>query len=298
MADYKDQYRELWSLAFGDTEKYMDYFFSKKIVQATTWDISIEDRVISMLYALPYSVWYQGENYVLPYIVGVATRPEYRHQGYMRSTMITALRDIWNEEYRRRPIVFLSPADPAIYEPLGFVPVYWRETTIVQGEGERHQTEGRQALHIRKWRDLTMRERILASDFAGDQIRKEEFDLYLGHYEGYYENVNEEMEALDGAVLVLYDGDIPVGVANWIQEDGQQEVTELICIRKRALEVIESLQDWVRGQRLTIDDSMYIDHIEGPGITRKKQDRPYLMIRTNDGFAPPAGLRCYVNDIT
>lgn len=281
------EYRQLWQDAFGDTEQYMDYYFSRKAVRSAVFEDRERGRLCSMAFFTPYDAVLFGESCRLPYIVGVATDERRRHEGRMTRVLLQGM-----EHLKRQgcPLVFLSPADPAIYEALGFVPAYERETTVLEGAG-------RLSLQVRPWDTLAMEEKEQAAVFAENQLRQERFDLHLIHHRTYYDEVHRELQALDGNLLVLCGQKNVVGLANWIVEDGRQEVTELICARESANCVLESLQAWGSGEKLVIDDSIFISHVEGAGIRRKKQAKPYLMYRMV-GRETPAGLTCYVNDIT
>lgn len=281
------EHRDLWRRAFGDTKRYMDYFFCRKAPRSEAWEDRAGNRLCSMAFFISYDAILRGRQCRLPYIVGVATEPDYRHQGRMTHVLTEGMKQVQD---RGCPLVFLSPADPAIYSPLGFIPAYWRETTVLQGEG-------RFSLRIREWDSLCGKEKEMAAQFAEERIRQEGFDLHLVHHTAYYEEVNRELQALEGSLLVLYHGEEIAGVANWIREEGCQEVTELICRREWGIEVLESLQAWVQGERLLVEDSTFISHVEAIGIRRKKQKTPYLMYRMLDGTVD-TGLRCYVNDIT
>lgn len=281
------EYRELWRKAFGDTERYMDYYFSRKAMRSEVWEDWVGNQLCSMAFFISYDAIFRGERCRLPYIVGVATDPVHRHEGRMTYVLTQGMK------YMRAkgcPLVFLSPANPEIYKPLGFIPVYWRETTILQGTG-------RLSLQVKEWDSLHDVEKEQAAQFAEGQIQREGFDLHLIHHVAYYDEVNRELQALEGGLLVLYDGEQIAGVANWIREEGCQEVTELICRREAAERVLESLQAWVKDEQLTVDDSTFISHVEGTGIARRKQKYPYLMCYMLDG-STDMGLRCYINDIT
>jgi hypothetical protein len=58
-----------------------------------------------------------AEGVRVPYIVGVATLPEFRHQGRMAKLLCRGLR---REARRGTPFVWLIPADGTIYEPFSF----------------------------------------------------------------------------------------------------------------------------------------------------------------------------------
>lgn len=281
------EYRQLWRKAFGDTEEYTDYYFTKKASRSELYEDREGGELCSMAFFTMYDAILRGKPCRLPYIVGVATDEYRRHEGRMTRILLSGM-----EEMKKQgcPLVFLSPADPAIYTPLGFVPGFMRQTTI-------WERKGHSSLQIRTWDSLDGKQRQQAAAFAEEQLRKESFDLHLVHHERYYDEVNQELQALEGSLLVLFGQGGIEGVANWIVEEGQQEITELICRREMADGVMESLQAWCGGDKLTVDDSTFIAHLHGSGIRRKKQDKPYLMYRFLDPYSS-VGLRCYVNDIT
>ncbi len=285
--DYQE-YRQLWRAAFGDTEMYMDYYFAKKAPQSEIWENRQDGQLCAMAFVKLYDAVLKEVECRLPYIVGVATREDKRHEGRMTQILTEGLAEKQKQGY---PLAFLSPADTAIYEPLGFIPAYQRQSTIFEGKGHF-------SLQVKEWSDLTAEEKQQTSEFAERQLQKEAFDLYLKHSVCYYEEINRELQALQGALLVFLEGCDVVGTANWIREEGKHEVTELICQREKAERVLESLQAHVHGKVIVIEDSMFLSHLpERNGILRQQQKHPYLMYRTLQDSCP-TGLSCYINDIT
>ena len=290
MVDARKDFREhheLWRNAFGDTEDYMEYYFAEKAHGSQVREDRENGRLCSMAFFTEYDALFRGRKCRLPYIVGVATREERRHEGRMTRILSEGI-DWWQE--RKCPLVFLSPADPAIYDPLGFVPIYWRESTFVEGKGNL-------SLEISCWDELSSDQKHKVANFAEEQICEKNFDLHLVHHAAYYEEVHRELQALDGALLVFFAKKRIVGVANWICEDGKNEVTELICLPGESEKVVESLQAWVRGESLMIDDSMFLEGLNKKGMQKKRQEKPYIMCRSLLGEKLD-GLRCYINDIT
>lgn len=285
--DYQE-YRQLWRAAFGDAEMYMDYYFMQKAPQSEIWENRQDGQLCAMAFVKLYDAVLKGVECRLPYIVGVATREDKRHEGRMTKILTEGLAEKQKQGY---PLAFLSPADTAIYEPLGFICAYQRQSTIFEGKGHF-------SLQVREWSDLTAEKKEQTSEFVGRQLQKEAFDLYLKHSVCYYEEVHRELQALEGALLVFFEGCNVVGIANWIQEAAKHEVTELICHRDMAEKVLESLQAQVSGRGIVIEDSMFLSHLpEGNGIYRKQQEQPYLMYRILQDSCP-ADLSCYINDIT
>lgn len=73
--------------------------------------------IVSMLHRNPYTFRFRGTSIPAEYIVAVATKVTYRHQGLMRELLTKALRDMYADD---RPFTFLMPADEAIYTPFDF----------------------------------------------------------------------------------------------------------------------------------------------------------------------------------
>ena len=96
--------------------------FSELYYQIKTQDNQIlvaEDNgaIVSMLHRNPYTFRFRGTSIPAEYIVAVATKVTYRHQGLMRELLPKALRDMYADG---RPFTFLMPADEAIYTPFDF----------------------------------------------------------------------------------------------------------------------------------------------------------------------------------
>ncbi|MCI8417575.1 MAG: GNAT family N-acetyltransferase [Lachnospiraceae bacterium] len=114
----KLQSRALYEEMFPeDEESFVEAYY--KIKGACNRILVLEEggELRSMLHLNPYRFWMRGEIVECSYFVAVATRPLYRHQGYMRCLLIKALQDLYE---RRQPFAFLMPAKEAIYTPFGF----------------------------------------------------------------------------------------------------------------------------------------------------------------------------------
>ena len=278
------QQKDLWSRVFEDTEKYVDFYFSEKAPISKCYVDYEGEALCSMAFFTFYPAFYKGQRVKTPYIVGVATEENFRHQKRMTKILQQGIKDCREQDV---PLVFLSPANEKIYEPLGFVGTYWRETTTFTGEGEG-------IFDAKCWGELTLREKEAVARFATDTLEKEKFDLYLEHSISYYEMVQRELEALDGAIYVLYDQGNVTAVANVIYEEEKYEVTEFICPRKKSKSAVETLLFVLRTTELTMDDSYFLEHVDA---VKTKQQKPYIMYRyTTD--EQPEPIRCYINDIT
>lgn len=291
--DCQRKLMDLWGRAFGDTGRYMDYYFSHKAPRSRIYTDCEGTSLASMAFFTPYEVRFCGEKCESCYIVGVATEEAYRRQHRMAGLLRRGM-----EACREKgiPFVFLCPETPAVYESLGFVPVYWRETTYVRGSYER----GKPDCRVRDWEELAQTEREGIVDFVNTVLAEEKFDLFMERSAGYYDQVSAELKALDGGLYTVWDcrGNA-AAVANVTHEEGGWQVTELVAGDSFGKRTVDVLLRHLETDRLQIDDSYFLRDFAGEGIRREKQKKPYLMVRMlsgqGDGTLP---RRCYINDIT
>lgn len=280
------QFRELWKRAFGDTKQYIEYYFSEKVPYSQIVENWEGKKLCSMAFFTPYEAYLYGKAITLSYIVGVATDRDFRHQGRMTKVLEEG---ISREKEKGSPLVFLSPADPVIYEPLGFQSVYWRETLLLKGEGTAY-------FEVIPWNELTPGQKENVSFVVEDILQRQQFDLRLKHSVPYYEKVNKEMQALGGEVLTFWCKGRLFAVANWICEEEKNEVTEWIGVPEGREELLQTLQWYVDGD-VWIEDTYFLREIQLTNIEWFKQKHPYLMVRMlENSMSLPK--HCYVNDIT
>ena len=81
----------------------------------------------------PYLLQAGGRRWRVDYLVGVATRKEKRHQGYMRRLLERMMADLREEQM---PFCYLMPAAEAIYRPFGFTYIFRQpEWELVNEDG-------------------------------------------------------------------------------------------------------------------------------------------------------------------
>ncbi len=111
--------RKLYHAVFPeDGEQFVDYYYQYKIRDNEILVLEEEEKIISMLHLNPYIMIVNGYEFPCNYIVAVATDPDYRHQGCMRTLLERALNDMAD---RKMPFTFLMPASASIYAPFDFV---------------------------------------------------------------------------------------------------------------------------------------------------------------------------------
>lgn len=116
--------RTMYEAVFSeDSKKFVDYYYKWKIKDNNI--LVMEEACLKkpsffqvMIHFNPYILWINGNLQKIPYIVAVATHPNYRKQGKMGQVMTYALRDM---EAKQIPFTFLLPANPNYYKGQGFI---------------------------------------------------------------------------------------------------------------------------------------------------------------------------------
>lgn len=110
--------RALYEEVFVEDETaFVDAYYQIKAADNQILVAEDNGGIVSMLHRNPYTFRFRGERIEADYLVAVATRVAYRHQGLMRALLCRALADM---EAEGKPFTFLMPADEAIYTPFGF----------------------------------------------------------------------------------------------------------------------------------------------------------------------------------
>lgn len=115
------QARELWRHAFPeDSEAFVKFYFEEYVDPCNIKVLYEDEALVSMLHMNPYPIRWQGIHHEIHYIVGVATFEQFQGKKYMRSLMLSAL----NEMYENgETLTCLMPADERYYKSYGFVPI-------------------------------------------------------------------------------------------------------------------------------------------------------------------------------
>ena len=110
--------RVLYEEVFVEDEKaFVDAYYKIKAADNEILAVMDEESIVAMLHRNPYTFRFRDKSLRADYLVAVATRRSYRHQGLMRRLLTRALQDM---EREKQPFAFLMPADEAIYLPFDF----------------------------------------------------------------------------------------------------------------------------------------------------------------------------------
>ncbi len=212
----KGRSRKLWEQCFKeDSSRFLDYYYKEKcddnqilVLEQLDRHGGLEGEIISMAQRNPYSIFWNGREYLLDYIVGVATKPQWRHQGCMRKLLNRMLAD---QNREQMPFTFLMPADPKIYQPFGFAYVYQQPDFCLTRKGEslrREPIKGEeQAAHTGAWLNGWLENR---------------YSIFALRTPAYMIRLWREIESEYGKWDLLYDGENMAGMECFWGKDKQE----------------------------------------------------------------------------
>lgn len=210
--------QKLWREVFDeDTERFTDYYFSKKAAKNRGLVLEGAEGIRSMLFLTPERMMVGGHEAPSAYIVGVATKKEFRHRGYMAALLKAAFELLYGEEL---PFAFLMPASPDIYTPFQFTWIYDRPVW--------------DAASLKKERlvRLEMQDIERMTEFAQDFLQKEK-SVYVLRDFAYYKQQIEELAAQEGYILGYEgEGGSLQGLCMYTQEEGKAEILEVLAGRE------------------------------------------------------------------
>lgn len=210
--------RPLWEEVFyEDSAEFTDYYFREKAARNRAFVLQEEEQVRAMLYLSPYPMMLRvGSGWTcrtINYIVGVATKQEYRHRGYMNRILRAALRDMYE---KKQPFAFLMPANPAIYQQYQFTYIYDRqEYALREAKNE--------PMHF-----ICENECAQVAAFAKEWITQH-YDVFIQRDEAYYKVLIKELKAQNGGICFLRTQDEGIGYFLYAKEEGKIEIQEAVC---------------------------------------------------------------------
>ena len=179
---------------FEDSAGFVKYYYSEKIKDNRIL-ADIEESVRSMIMLNPYTISVFNKKYCLDYIVAVATKKEYKRQGYMRRLLDKTLIDM-NEI--KVPFTYLIPANKDYYLPFDFSFVARKnEYNVDLSDYKKSVIRGVKL-------DIGAAEKIL--DFISTEVSKSN-DVYTYRDIRYFERELKEIASENGFINIYLDGD-------------------------------------------------------------------------------------------
>ncbi len=213
--DVRRDARALWEEIFPeDSASFLNYYETWKIPENRISTRYEDGRLASMIQWNPYRIRMRGRTFPSFYLVAVATRPEYRHRGYMAGLLREGLARLWEQEV---PFVFLMPAEEAIYRPFDFRFIY-RKTVRKFTPPAAPQKTG---LSIRP---LEAEEEQTAARFLMNRL-EEDLEVFCVRDVPYLRQIRAECRSEGGDLEAIFEKGRLAGLFSWWENEIRELVT-------------------------------------------------------------------------
>ena len=253
---------DLWKSCFHDTQNYLEYYFQYKTEDNKIVASFEGEKMTSMVHLNPYEIMVNNEEVPSYYIVGVATREDYRKRGLMRKLLQASLQQMYQEKI---PFTYLMPAKESIYLPFDFRTVAIQERIRLEKK-DLHYTKETidykcimiDAKNLMLFKDL--------SKYSNERL-KQSNHVFTHRSRRYYEVLLAEMKSCNGGIVVIEKNHKICGYAAYVVEEG---IIELI--------------DYLFDDEVEIMKKVLMESILDQAIIRVKEEteeftRPTIMTR-------------------
>ena len=282
--------RSLWEEVFWeDSVQFTDYYFEHKAKLNTGYVIG-EFPYHAMLFRTPYMLHVENVVTEISYLVGVATRKEYRKRGYMRALLEHSFKEMYEE---KQPFTFLMPANPAIYEPFDFRYIYTRE----QWELKDDQSDLK-AAEFSNNRKGSIKDRLegiypvswlcrevpqlpifeMLAEYANGLL-KDKYSIYVHRDVAYYERQLEELKAQNGDIYVFFEQGRIEGFYLYAKENEDVFIQEVLKQHTETFDFMEK-----SGQKPII--MARIIHLEEMMKLVKTKCKKEIVLQVEDSWIP------------
>lgn len=204
--------KALWREAFGDSGRFIDWYFSNKVLPGNSLGV-FDGRLVSAMHLIPFRVCVQGKPLDSAFVAGAATAKANRGQGLMRALLLEALKLL---KSRGTVMTYLYPFKHSFYENFGWATysyVYNRDAKKQRGisAGDVIETADRRLL-APIYKSMTSR-------FDGYVVRgAREWEWRLG-----------ELMADGGRTALLMKNGAPAAYMLYYSNEGKAEIIETVC---------------------------------------------------------------------
>lgn len=116
----KDGFRKLWKICFGDSDEFMDWFFSERFLPEFSVCLLEDREMMSALQSYPLHVRIRDRIIPSSMLTGVSTHPEREGRGYMKQIFLRYMQRVRELSI---PIAFHTPAHIPTFHSRGHFPV-------------------------------------------------------------------------------------------------------------------------------------------------------------------------------
>lgn len=212
-----DRTREVWEQIFTeDGPDFLDYYYDRKSSDNQMYVVEKGEELVSMLHLNPYMLQIGAKRARGNYIVAVATKENYRHQGMMAALLKESMREMREE---KQPFTFLMPAAEAIYRPFDFRFIYDQHQESVNGS-----RVGMQEMDVCV-READRSDCEALAEFA-TYILAKKYQVYAVRTREYYEMILQERKSEAGGIRIVERNGRMLGFVPYVLGEEGCEVLE------------------------------------------------------------------------
>lgn len=121
---------QLWKSSFGDSKEFINAFFDLFEAEHHLHTLSLGSVVVSVLYALPFTISCNGKELPVAYIYAVATDEAFRGKGYMSHLMARVHTSLALNGFSAAILLPASTKLRDYYKQMGYKDVKWGESSF------------------------------------------------------------------------------------------------------------------------------------------------------------------------
>lgn len=267
--DEKNETIRLWRSSFDeDSERFIEYYYTEKTKDNRILVKKDNGFILSMVHYNPYRIRVKDQEWNLDYLVGVATDKARRREGHFRDLFVRMLSD---QQKAGKPLAYLVPVNPAVYEPFDFVFIGNVPTFQLSEEAKRRLTRS-------ACRDTANDcERAAAYMEAWLSAR---YEMYTRRDSAYVSRLIKELESEGGTLFFLEDENGLAGLeAVW----GLEKQEQRLLYAENPYTVKAGEKPWNMGRLTNMEAFLGSFHLKESGSVSFVLDTEDPLLEENSG---------------
>lgn len=256
----------LWQSSFSiKNSDELNCFFNHVFDEGNCVVNEIDERIVSTVFMKDFVLRLKNHSIKSTYLSHIATHPDYRHAGYMSECM----RSVLDECENKVMLTFVEASNPKLWESYGF------QTAAIHRVYELYPD------HFESIEIKGIQENISA------EILKQIYDEFIQLFDGYkertlrdFEHIILEANQCHDRLLIVYNGNKPVGYIRARVVGMQVKVKEVVYLGSHALQILLAA---ALGNRdciiMEVSEAERLEKIFPLAIARKKLA---VMVRCNN----------------
>lgn len=259
------QTRELWELIFTeDSKEFVDYYYREKINENIIFIIQKEHKIASMLQLNPYPIHLKDSIVPAHFIVGVATKAEFRREGLMRQMLRHAMQEMYQN---KECFSYLMPAKVEYYEPFDFTVVYEQRSGILESIGQMECELSCLPAEQEDYKELAL--------FLEEKLQNE-YGVYTAREEENFPTLKHQFQSEHGDLMLVRENQRLVGYFLYGEYD-DIEIMEPICEKGYEPAFLQAIEQYFSEKKKRLKLTAFSEAMEK--WMQETQKKPTIMFR-------------------